>query len=92
MLCDPETEPPRPLPRPKGGHHQDWGEAILGNRPASAPFGYGAPLMETVLLGTLAQRTGRPVRWRPAEMRCPDNPAAEALLRPAARPGGEGSD
>jgi predicted dehydrogenase len=77
--------PARTLPRPIGGHHQDWVDAILTGRAASAPFGYGATLTERVLLGSLAQRTGRPVRWQAETMRCPDNAAAEALLRPAER-------
>ena len=81
--------PPRTLPRPKGGHHDDWVQAILQDRPAATPFAYGAALTEKVLLGTLAQRTGRPVRWRPAEMRCIDNPEADALVRPALRRGWE---
>lgn len=78
--------PPRRLPRPKGGHHQDWIQAIVDDRPASAPFEYGAPLTEKVLLGTIAQRTGRPVEWDPVTMRFKDNPDADALLRPPATP------
>lgn len=77
--------PPRTLPRPKGGHHQDWIDAILQDRPASAPLSYGAPLTETVLLGTLAQRTGKPIRWNPQTMRFVDNPEAAALVRPELR-------
>jgi hypothetical protein len=79
--------PARTLPRPKGGHHQDWIDAIVAGRAASTPFGYGAALTERVLLGSLAQRTGQPVRWEPETMRCPGNAAAEALLRPAVRAG-----
>jgi len=74
--------PPRRLPRPVGGHHQDWIDAIRQDRPASAPFSYGAPLTETVILGTLAQRTGKPVRWNADELRVLDNPEAAALIRP----------
>lgn len=74
--------PARTLPRPKGGHHQEWLEAIRAGRPAGAPFDYGARLTETVILGALAQRTGKPVRWDPRTMRCAGNPDAEALLRP----------
>jgi len=74
--------PPRRLPRPVGGHHQDWIDAILHDRPAGAPFSYGAPLTEKVLLGTLAQRTGKPVCWPADDLRFVDNPEAAALVRP----------
>lgn len=77
--------PARTLPRPKGGHHQDWLDAIAAGRAASAPFSYGAPLTETVLLGTLAQRTGRALGYEPGELRIVGNPDAQALVRPVTR-------
>lgn len=86
------SPPARTLPRPKGGHHQDWVDAVIANRAAGAPFDYGASLTERVLLGSLAQRTGRAVRWQPETMRCLDNPEAEAFLRPTVRPGWAGSE
>ena len=77
--------PARTLPRPKGGHHQDWLDAIREARPAGAPLEYGARLSETVILGALAQRTGKPVRWNPATMAFDGNPEAAALLGPEVR-------
>lgn len=77
--------PARTLPRPKGGHHQDWLDALRSGRAASAPFSYGAPLTETVLLGTLAQRTGQPLGWDAAALRVLHNAAAQALVRPQTR-------
>lgn len=79
--------PPRTLPRPKGGHHQDWIEAIREGRAASAPFSYGATVTETVLLGTLAQRTGKPLGWRSETLEILDNPEAQRLVRPVRRGG-----
>ena len=81
------NRPPATLPRPKGSHFDDWFTAIREGRPAGADFSYGAPLMEVVLLGQLAQRTGKPVRWDRAAMRTKDNPAADALVRPPLRDG-----
>lgn len=81
--------PPRTLPRPKGDHYQDWINAIRENRAAGAPFAYGAPLTETVLLGTLAQQTGSPIRWDPEKMRATGAPEADALIKPPIRPGWE---
>ncbi len=81
------SPPPRTRPRPKGGHWQDWTDAILAGRPASAPLAYGAEVTETVLLGALALRSRKEVRWLPEAMRCVDNPAADAWVTPANRPG-----
>jgi predicted dehydrogenase len=81
--------PPRTLPRPKGGHFNDWFDAIRENREAGAYFGYSAPLTEMVLLATLAQRTGKPIRWDRAAMRTKDAPEADALVKPPIRPGWE---
>lgn len=81
------ARPPATLPRPVGGHYEDWLQAIRTGRPAGAPFSYGAPLTETVLLGTIAQRTGRPVRWSRHDGGFVDNPAAAELVRPPLRKG-----
>ena len=79
------ARPARTLARPKGGHHQDWIDAIREGRPAGVPFDAGARLSETVILGTIAQRTGKPVRWNPETMAFDDNPEAAALLKPEVR-------
>ena len=74
--------PPASLPRPKGGHFDDWFRAITEGGKAGADFDYSAPLTEAVLLGTLAQRTGRPIVWDRAKMSALDVPEAGALLKP----------
>lgn len=79
------SRPARTLPRPKGTHFDDWFRAIRDGGEASAHFSYGAPLTEMVLLGQLAQRTGRPIRWDRARLRTLDSPEADALVRPALR-------
>ena len=79
------SPPPAKLPRRKGGHFDDWFEAIRTGRPAGADFAYGAALTEQVLLGALAQRTGRAIRWDPAAMRARDLPEADAFIRPERR-------
>lgn len=56
-------QPPRRLPRVQGGHFDDFFRAIRDGTEAGAHFGYGAPLTEMVLLGTLAQRTGKRIQW-----------------------------
>jgi predicted dehydrogenase len=74
------------LPRLKGGHFDDWIRAIREGGRAGADFDYSAPLTEAVLLGTLAQRTGRPIVWDRAAMSALDVPEANALLKPELAP------
>ena len=45
------------------GHHADWLQACKGGTPACSNFGYGARLTEFVLLGNVALRTGKLLRW-----------------------------
>ena len=54
--------PPKTLPR-VAGHHADWLQACKGGTPACSNFEYGARLTEFILLGTLALRTGKVVKW-----------------------------
>lgn len=81
------SPPARTRPRTKGGHWEDWTDAILAGRAASAPLAYGAEVTETVLLGALALRSRAEVRWLPEAMHCVDNAAADAWVRPLNRPG-----
>lgn len=83
------NRPPARLPRPKGSHFDDWFGAIREDRQAGAHFGYGAPLTEVILLGQLAQRTGKPVRWDRAAMQALDAPEVNQLIRPPLRAGWE---
>jgi hypothetical protein len=78
--------PPATLPRLKGSHFEDWFRAIREGGKAGADFDYSAPLTEAVLLGTLAQRTGRPIVWDRATMSALDVPEADALLKPTLAP------
>ena len=48
--------PPKTLPRIKGGHEQNWIDAIKTGGKASADFSYSGPLTEIALLGNLAKR------------------------------------
>ncbi len=51
--------PPKTLRRIKGSHLEEFYNAIRENREASSDFSYAGPFTEMVLLGTIAQRTGR---------------------------------
>lgn len=57
------TLPERTIRRIKGGHLQEFFSAIAEDRPASSDFSYAGPFTETVLLGVIAQRTGRRLQF-----------------------------
>ncbi|MCH6259444.1 hypothetical protein MLD52_23010, partial [Puniceicoccaceae bacterium K14] len=76
------SRPKKVYPRLKGGHFKDFFNAIREGRKAGADFAYGAALTEQVLLGALAQRTLKPIRWDPARMRAIDVPEADPFIRP----------
>src|SRR5215212_6878910 len=72
--------PPKTIPR-VAGHHADWLQACKGGTPACSNFEYGARLTEFVLLGALALRTGKVLKWDAANMRVTNNvPDAQAII------------
>jgi hypothetical protein len=50
-------------------------------------FDYAAPLSEMVLLGALAQRTGRALDWDAEAMRVEGQPELEPLIKESVRDG-----
>lgn len=78
--------PARRLPRVAGNHFDDFFRAIREDGQAGAHLGYGAPLTEAVLLGTLAQRTGKRIRWDREKMQAIGIPETEAMVRPEISP------
>jgi predicted dehydrogenase len=81
-------KPAPSLPRSKG-HHRDWLDACKGGPAASANFEYGARLTELALLGILAVRLGKKIRWDAANLNVPGVPEAEAMIKEHYRPGWE---
>jgi hypothetical protein len=72
------------------GHHADWLQACKGGTPACSNFGYGARLTEFVLLGALALRTGKVLKWDAAGMKVANNvPEAQPLIDGSYRKGWE---
>ena len=83
------TRPAKTLPR-VAGHHADWLQACKGGTPACSNFDYGARLTEFVLLGALALRTGKVLKWDAAGMKVANNvPEAQALIDGSYRKGWE---
>lgn len=70
------------------GPIEEWLRAIKGEGPApGSNFDYAAPLTEMVLLGAIAQRTGRTLDWDAEAMRVKGQPDLEPLLKEPARDG-----
>lgn len=45
------------------GHYQEWIDACKGEGQVQCDFQYGARLTEACLLGNIALRAGKPIRW-----------------------------
>jgi len=82
---------PETIPRAKhsgtSGHYREWAEACKGIGSTYSSFDIAAALTEMVQIGAVAVKLGRKIRWDAEQMRVIGEPAADALLRPAYRPG-----
>jgi predicted dehydrogenase len=74
------VRPEKTLPRVPG-HHADWLRACKGGPPASSNFGYGARVCEFVMLGDVALRAGKAIKWDAPNMRAANAPEADAFLK-----------
>ncbi|MEE3373437.1 MAG: Gfo/Idh/MocA family oxidoreductase [Planctomycetota bacterium] len=79
------TKGPNPLAVAQ--QQREWIEACHGGPPPQSPFSYAGPLTETVLLGTIAMRTGEKLTWDHEQMQVSNVPDANQLVRPARRAG-----
>lgn len=80
--------PPRTLPR-TADHYREWTAACKTGSRTACPIPRGAQLTEMALLGALALRsgTGRVLEWDAVSMRVTNDPEANLLVNPPARPG-----
>jgi predicted dehydrogenase len=81
--------PPEPTIPNSLGHHREWVEACLRNDPSATTcrFAYSGPLAETVLLGTLAYRLGKPLDWDATTLKATNAPEADTLIHQPYRDG-----
>ena len=81
--------PSKTIPRAIGGPIREVIGAVLGDieKPGSN-FDYAVPLTEIVILGTLANRTGKVVEYNPVEMTFKD-PGLNHLIKEPVRKGWE---
>jgi hypothetical protein len=78
--------PPQALPRPADELTQ-WIRACRGTAPSDASFENVANISETVLLGTIAVRVDKKLRWDAQNARFVGAPEADALMTRAYRDG-----
>lgn len=70
------------------GPIEEWLRAIKGDGPApGSSFDYAAPLTEVVLLGVIAQRTGRTIEWDAEAMKVKGQPDLDSLVKEQSREG-----
>jgi len=80
--------PPKTIPRVEG-HHADWLQACRGGRPASSHFDYAARLVEFILLGNVALRSQKVLKWDGRGMKATNAPGADRYLKGTYRAGWE---
>jgi predicted dehydrogenase len=78
--------PPKQTIPPSKGHHREWLQAIRTGGPTTCNFAYSGALAETVLLGNVAFRSGRKIRWDDTAGKT-DSPDADKWLQREYRKG-----
>jgi predicted dehydrogenase len=68
------------LPR-RPGTWSEWHEACQGGQRAGCPFDWAVSLTETVLLGNIAIRAGRPLEWDAAQIKFSNLAAANKYVQ-----------
>jgi len=74
--------PEKTLPRVES-HRADWLQACKGGKPACSSFDYGARLVEFIMLGNVALRAKKQIRWDGPGMKATNAPEADAHLKGA---------
>src|SRR5215813_10088687 len=81
--------PPKTLPR-SPGNEREWLDAAKGGKAKpGGNFEFSAMVTETLLLGNVASQTGEKLSWDRANLKVPNSPEADKLVKPDRRPGWE---
>jgi hypothetical protein len=81
---------PRPKEKlipPMGNFQRQWINACKGSLKTSCDFDYGGKMIEMMLLGLVAYRAGKKIKYDGAAGSCTDCSEANEFLRRAYRPG-----
>jgi predicted dehydrogenase len=73
------TPPPKTI-KDSIGHHREWVEACKSGGPTTCNFDYSGGLTESVLLGAVSYRLGKPFTWDAKNLKASE-PNAERFLR-----------
>jgi predicted dehydrogenase len=76
-----DFKPPAPSIPESIGHHKEWVEACKTGGPTTCLFDYTGALTETVLLGNVAYRIGKPLAWDAKNLRATNAPEADRYIR-----------
>ena len=71
------------------GHWNEWVQACKTGSDTTCNFDYSGALTETVLLGTVAFRTGKRLQWNADSLTATNAPEADRYLRKEYRKGWE---
>ena len=82
------TPPPQTLVRCEK-HYQEWTEACKSGTKTVCPVEFGCEMTEVALLGSLALRTERLLKWDSREMRITNDEEAHQFVNPPYRKGWE---
>jgi predicted dehydrogenase len=63
------------------GHHKEWYEACKHGGATTCNFDYSGALTETVLLGTVAYRTGKKIIWDAKKLKAQGCPEADQYIQ-----------
>ncbi|MBT3483323.1 MAG: Gfo/Idh/MocA family oxidoreductase [Opitutales bacterium] len=77
------------LPSVGAGPVEEWFTAIKGGPAPGSNFDYAAPLSEMVLLGALAQRSGKTIEWDAKNMKVKGHPEFDTWIKEPVRKGWE---
>jgi predicted dehydrogenase len=69
------------------GHHREWVEAIKTGGKTTCNFDYSGALTESVLLGTVAYRSGKRIEWDAEHLKVTSAPEAQQFIHKEYRKG-----
>ncbi len=82
-------KPPKQTIAKSIGHHAEWIKACKDGSPTTCNFDYSGALTESVLLGNVAFRTGKPLEWNAKALKATNCPEADKYISKEYRSGWE---